>query len=119
MLLVGDAADFYDPFTGEGIYAALRGAELAAEQAVSALELDRLCATDLAPYDSARRREFGGKWIAERIVGWAVGRPKALNRIARRLAADPALADLLIGVAGDFVPPSQILRPSYVWQLVR
>ena len=30
-LLVGDAADFFDPFTGQGIYAALRGAELAAE----------------------------------------------------------------------------------------
>src|SRR5256886_16627074 len=30
-VLVGDAADFFDPFTGQGIYAALRGAELAAE----------------------------------------------------------------------------------------
>ena len=30
-LLVGDAADFFDPFTGEGICTALRGAELAAE----------------------------------------------------------------------------------------
>ena len=28
--LVGDAADFFDPFTGEGIYAALRGGELVA-----------------------------------------------------------------------------------------
>jgi flavin-dependent dehydrogenase len=26
--LVGDAADFYDPFTGEGIYSALRGARV-------------------------------------------------------------------------------------------
>src|ERR1051326_6157298 len=33
--LVGDAADFFDPFTGEGIYAALRGGELLAD----ALEL--------------------------------------------------------------------------------
>src|SRR5919109_1624058 len=36
-LLVGDAADFFDPFTGEGIYAALRGGELAAAAAVEAL----------------------------------------------------------------------------------
>src|SRR5919106_3526723 len=35
--LVGDAADFFDPFTGEGIYSALRGAELLAETAVAAL----------------------------------------------------------------------------------
>src|SRR5712691_6129312 len=37
VLLVGDAAGFVDPFTGEGIYAALRGAELAVETAVGAL----------------------------------------------------------------------------------
>src|SRR2546430_3633703 len=37
VLLVGDAAGFFDPFTGEGIYAALRGAELAVETAVGAL----------------------------------------------------------------------------------
>src|SRR5439155_8684303 len=30
-VLVGDAADFFDPFTGQGIYSAMRGAELAAE----------------------------------------------------------------------------------------
>src|SRR5207247_1771154 len=36
-LLVGDAADFFDPFTGQGIYAALRGAELAAQCLIPAL----------------------------------------------------------------------------------
>ena len=35
--LVGDAADFFDPFTGEGIYAALRGGELLAPFIVEAL----------------------------------------------------------------------------------
>ncbi|HEU4566120.1 MAG TPA: FAD-dependent oxidoreductase, partial [Gemmatimonadaceae bacterium] len=36
--LVGDAADFFDPFTGEGIYTALRGGELLAPAAIAALE---------------------------------------------------------------------------------
>ena len=36
-LLLGDAADFFDPFTGEGIYAALRGAVLAADIVPAAL----------------------------------------------------------------------------------
>ena len=36
-LLVGDAAGYYDPFTGEGIYRALRSAELAGEVAGEAL----------------------------------------------------------------------------------
>src|SRR5262249_39624438 len=35
--LVGDAADFFDPFTGEGIYAALRGGELLSDALVEGL----------------------------------------------------------------------------------
>jgi hypothetical protein len=35
-LLVGDAADFFDPFTGQGLYAALRGAELASASVIAA-----------------------------------------------------------------------------------
>jgi flavin-dependent dehydrogenase len=118
VLLVGDAADFYDPFTGEGIYAALRGAEMAAERAIPALESDRLTAAALAPYDAARRREFWGKWLVERIVSYVVSRPRLFDRVAARYARKPSLADLLVGVTGDFVPPTQVLKPSYLWQLV-
>ncbi len=118
-LLVGDAADFCDPFTGEGIYAALRGAELAADHVVAGLESDRLTEADLAPYDMARRREFGKKWIVERLVSWAVAHPMMFDRVAARFAADQSLADLLVGVTGDFVPADQVLRPSYLWKLAR
>src|SRR4029077_9852812 len=38
-LLVGDAADFFDPFTGQGIPRRLRGAELAAACLIPALGL--------------------------------------------------------------------------------
>src|SRR5207247_2068456 len=65
-LLVGDAADFFDPFTGQGIYAALRGAELAADCLVPGLTSGAgapISATMLEPYVRARRREFAGKWV--------------------------------------------------------
>jgi len=59
--LVGDAADFFDPFTGEGIYSALRGAELLAEAAIPALSRPGpVYRADLAPYRRARRRAVGG-----------------------------------------------------------
>lgn len=118
-VLVGDAADFHDPFTGEGIYAALRGAALVAAHTRTALERDALTARDLRSYDRARRRAFTGKWILERLVSFAVGRPPAFERVARRLAADPALADRLVGVTGGMLPASDVLRPSYAWQLIR
>jgi geranylgeranyl reductase family protein len=118
-LLVGDAADFYDPFTGEGIFAALTGAELAAEIAIRALEGNRLSARDLAPYDAARRRAFGAKWTLERVVGWVIARPRALAHVTRRLARTPSLADRLVSVTAHVAPPTTVLRPSYAWRLVR
>jgi flavin-dependent dehydrogenase len=115
-MLVGDAADFFDPFTGEGIYAALRGGEVLAPfgaEAVRAAERqDHRGAAEVGrQYDAARKATFGGKWRVERLIGTAVAFPALLNHAARVLSRDRDLADLLIGVTGDFVPPSAVLRP--------
>ena len=117
--LVGDAADFFDPFTGEGIYAALRGGELLASALMEARSAhsERNENDALAAYDRARRREFGGKWIVERVIATVVGSPALINRAARNLAARKDLADLLIGVTGNFVPPHEIIRAGYLWNV--
>ena len=116
-LLVGDAADFFDPFTGEGIYAALRGGELAAVAALRSLE--RPASDDaLREYERARRSEFGGKWTVERLVGAAVAFPALIERAADALSRRKDLADLFVGVIGDFVPPREVLRPSYLMTLL-
>ena len=119
--LVGDAADFFDPFTGEGIYAALRGGELLAPFALEAIGAASAAgARDaLARYAHARRASFGGKWTLEHLVGLAVGSPALMNRAARALAARPDMADLLVGVTGDFVPPREVLSLSFLARLVR
>ena len=126
--LVGDAADFFDPFTGEGIYAALRGGEMLAAHLVQVAGVNALAgggpgwstAVDdaLRAYDRTRRAEFRGKWIVERIVGGAVASAFVMNRAARGLAARRDLADLLVGVTGDFVPAREVLRPGFVVALL-
>ena len=117
--LVGDAADFFDPFTGEGIYAALRGGELVAPYIAEALfyqsEMDE--SRILAGYDRARKREFGGKWKLERIVGMATSYPWLLNNAAKVLSRRKDLADLIVGVAGDFIPPRLVLGPRFLFTL--
>jgi geranylgeranyl reductase family protein len=114
-LLVGDAADFFDPFTGEGIYAALHGGELAAAAAATALRTTgRRRATALGAYDRERRRAFGGKWIVERVIAAVVAHPWLINRAARTLERRRDMADLLIGVTGDFVPAREIVNARYV-----
>jgi flavin-dependent dehydrogenase len=119
--LVGDAADFFDPFTGEGIYAALRGGELLAPFARAALgaETRRDADDALAAYERARRAEFRGKWIVERLISSAVGFAPAINHFARTLESRKDMADLLVGVTGDFVPAREVLRPSYLLNLFR
>ncbi|HET7585136.1 MAG TPA: NAD(P)/FAD-dependent oxidoreductase [Gemmatimonadaceae bacterium] len=118
--LVGDAADFFDPFTGEGIYTALRGGELLA-QAVVAMARARDTRGEhaaLRAYDAERRRVFGGKWSVERLVGLAVGWPLLMNRVARTLEQYHAMADLFVGVAGDFVPARVVLNPAFLGALL-
>jgi flavin-dependent dehydrogenase len=118
--LVGDAADFFDPFTGEGIYAGLRGGELVADFALQALESSSPKAAEDAgrAYDTARRAEFGGKWRVEQLVGLGVASPFIMNRATRAMSAQKSLADLLAGVTGDFVPAHTVLRPGFLASLM-
>jgi menaquinone-9 beta-reductase len=116
--LVGDAADFFDPFTGEGMYAALRGGEMLAPFIVEALQGGpRHENKALAAYETARRNEFGGKWKLERIVGMAIAYPYFLNNAAKALSRRKEMADLLVGVAGDFIPTSLVLNPRFLFNL--
>ncbi len=120
-LLVGDAADFFDPFTGQGIYAALRGAELAAQCLIPALARGAsgpVPAAALEAYRHARRREFAGKWVLERLIGVGVGWPALTDRVVRRLAGRPDLADLLVSATGNLVPARRVLRASVLAQFV-
>jgi len=115
-LLVGDAAGFYDPFTGEGVTLALRSAELAAEAADAALRADD--PSRLFVYEVRRREATRDKFRFNRLIQQVVGRPWLANLMARRLAARPALADRLVGIAGDFVPARSALGPSLLRDLL-
>jgi flavin-dependent dehydrogenase len=117
--LVGDAADFFDPFTGEGIYSALRGGELLAASMAEAVRATSPRQVDaiLREYDTRRRKEFSGKWLVERVIGAVVGSAPLINRAARNLSVRKPEADLLIGVTGDFVPAAEVVRLSYLWKV--
>jgi geranylgeranyl reductase family protein len=116
-LLVGDAADFFDPFTGQGIYSALRGAELAAECLIPALAgggHQPVPTERLRSYARARRREFAGKWVLERVIGLAVGWPSLIERVVQRMTRRPELADLLVRATGNCVPARAVFQPRVI-----
>jgi len=110
VLLAGDAAGFYDPFTGEGLFTALRSAELLAETAHAAFVRGDLSARALARYARARRREFAAKSRVTRGIQLLIARRGPANLAARVLAKRPALLGVLMGVIGDFLPPGALMK---------
>jgi menaquinone-9 beta-reductase len=112
VLLVGDAAGFYDPFTGEGIFAALRGAELAAETAARALRAGDCSLRALASYADARARAFRDKTWVTRGLQQVIRRRWTADLAGRVLARRPLFLDTLLGVIGDYVPPRALLRAA-------
>jgi geranylgeranyl reductase family protein len=112
VLLAGDAAGFYDPFTGEGLFTALRSAELLADTAHSALTLGDLSTAALAPYARARNRELAAKSRVTRGIQLLIARRGLANVAAHALARRPALLDTIMGVIGDFVPPRELVSQA-------
>jgi len=118
VLLVGDAAGFYDPFTGEGIGMALRGAELAAGVLGKALRRGDVGRRALRPYETQRRRAFRNRLRLDRLLQALLTSPGLTNWVARRLGRDPALADLLARVTGDTTDAARVLRPGFMARLL-
>jgi 2-polyprenyl-6-methoxyphenol hydroxylase-like FAD-dependent oxidoreductase len=117
-VLVGDAADFFDPFTGEGICCALRGAELVADALGEALHSGSpITSRSLRGYRTARRKAFLGKWIVERLIGYGMLAPALFDRGVGRLERRD-LANTLIGVTGHFVSPWRVINPVFMAKMI-
>ena len=114
-LLVGDAAGYLDPFTGEGVFRALRGAELAA----SAIEASLRSGADVpVDYESARRKAFADKERLTALVQLALAWPPALGYALKRLEKRREKADDVKAALGDYTPAANAIRPAYLAALL-
>lgn len=118
VMLVGDAAGYYDPFTGQGIYRALRGAALAAEVAHRALTQGDTRTHLLGPYARARRQAFAPGERLQRVIETVVAREGWLTRAVALLRARPEVADTLVAVTGDVLPVRVLWSPLTLARLV-
>lgn len=116
LLLVGDAAGFFDPFTGEGVTLALRSAAWAARAAHAALAAGTL--EDLGGYARERHLATRDKFRLNRLLYAIVALPRLADHVARRLRRRPDLADRVVAIAGDFAPARGALDPRFLWGLL-
>jgi flavin-dependent dehydrogenase len=120
-LLVGDAAGFFDPLTGEGIFLAIASAELAARAAVKALASSRPARfrSALRGYERDHARLVRGKKLLHPLLQRLLRRPALSNFLARRLRPAPAAAERLLAVIANLRGPAALLHPEFWWPLVK
>jgi menaquinone-9 beta-reductase len=116
VFLVGDSATHADPMTGQGVYFALRGAELCAAAAGDALAATGLPA--LRAYACARWREFLPVLAAGRLVQSLAFRERVVRRAAAQLARYPDLRSRFIGMVGNTQHPRAVLHPAVLARLL-
>ncbi len=107
-VLVGDAATFIHPFTGEGVYFALRGAQLAADAICAALKRGEVSRQSLRSYDSARRQELLPRYRLCDLVQRVVHSPALLGWGAECLRRSAPLTELLLRAVGDLARPADL-----------
>lgn len=109
--LVGDAAGYYDPFTGQGIYQAIAGGCALARGAERALERTG-AVQPLYAYARAHRRLVGRARDVQRVIEAVCARPPVVERCIAALTHSRTTATALIAVTGDLWPPRRLLSPG-------
>lgn len=112
--LLGDAAGFADPVTGEGIYYALRSAELFSESFLAQTSLDyeerwrEDFGRDLKRASQMRRRFYGNFWGApftERMIEFARGHRGIKRVLGDLVAGEQGYVDLKKKLARSVLRP--------------
>ncbi|HWR27222.1 MAG TPA: geranylgeranyl reductase family protein [Candidatus Thermoplasmatota archaeon] len=112
-LLVGDAAGFINPLTGEGIYYAMVSGQIAAEIITEALEKKQTTQEFLSQYQTRWQNDFG-KDINLILKVVQRGSMEYVEKVFKIAYKDPVLTDLMMGVI-----TGQLSVQQYKWKIVR
>lgn len=111
--LVGDAAGYFDPFTGQGIGHALAAAERLAFHANDAFRTGSP-RQPLHGYAREHAALVRGSRRVQRIIDRVCASPGVMDRAVRALGAAPGVAARLTAVTGDLLPARSLLSPNVV-----
>jgi geranylgeranyl reductase family protein len=112
-LLVGDAAGFINPLSGEGIYYAMSSGQIAAEVIAEALEKNQTRQEFLSQYQTRWQNDFG-KDIDLILKVVKRGSMEYAETVFKIASKDPVLTDLMMGVI-----TGQFSVQQYKWKIVK
>lgn len=112
-LLVGDAAGYFDPLTGQGVHRALATGRAAASAAAIAIGARRRARREAARrrYRLELRRLLAPGRALQELVDAVCRRPRLIELAGRLLDARPGLGRLFVDVTGDRLAPTALLDP--------
>lgn len=116
--LVGDAAGYFDPFTGQGIFQALAGAERLASVADRALRSGDTSARALSRWHQHHRRLARSPRRVQHAIELVLARPRLADRVFGRLRTADAFTSAIIAVTGDVAPARRLLSPAALLSLI-
>ncbi len=111
--LVGDAAGYVDPMTGEGIYFALFCAKALGTAIRSALDAPEHEARAMAKYRQTRSRELNARLCGTKALQRGLRSPWVVRRFLGTIRKWPTIADLVVTLSGDTIHPRQLWQPSF------
>jgi len=117
-LLIGDAAGFLNPFTGQGVFLALRSARDAAAAIASALATPAGEAALFGAYAERRAADFRLRRRLTKLVDLLVDVPALARRAGSRLRSRPELGRTFLGALAGTVSPERALAPALLGRLL-
>jgi flavin-dependent dehydrogenase len=117
-LLIGDAAGFLNPFTGQGVFLALRGARDAAAAIVASLADPGREDALVGAYADRRAADFRVRRRLTKLVDLLVDVPALARRAGSRLRSRPELGRTFLGALAGTIAPERALAPGLLGRLV-
>jgi len=117
-LLIGDAAGFLNPFTGQGVFLALSAAARASTAIVRAFERSDEEETAFAAYADWRTADFRARKQLSQLVSLMIDVPPLAQRAVSRLRRLPDLGATLIEALAGARSPQAVFNPLVLGRLL-
>jgi flavin-dependent dehydrogenase len=116
--LAGDAAGYYDPFTGQGLHQAVTSAEQLAAAIREIILLGVPHSQALHRYSRTLRRNLRGSRFLQHAIEAVMSRPRAATHAISWLRERPGVVHALLAATGDLAPVRSLFGADMLRALV-